>query len=192
MKVMIFNPQLFFNKHIVKISSHLFLIEAATKAYGNNVPAGTADVQCGGFFTDEATIQSPGYPGQYSTYLSCFWTFENECATGFTVTPISFDLEYQRKCNFDKLTFNIVGQKESKVFCGANDGSSTNDDDSSSEYYSSDYDNEWTENADIETGGMDLPFTLEGKQSQSLQRNGAFLSLKIAIPTMALGTRSTR
>jgi len=88
------------------ISSHLVLIAAAKKAYKKKVPAGTeafrtSDVQCGGFFTNEAetTIQSPGYPGEYGNNIRCFWTFENECATGFTITPMSFNLELHPKCH---------------------------------------------------------------------------------------------
>jgi hypothetical protein len=138
----LFNTQLYFNKHIVKISSQLVLIAAAKKSYKKKIPAGTeasrtAEVQCGGFFTNEAeaTIQSPGHPGEYANNLRCFWTFENECATSFTITPISFDVEPQFKCHYDKLTFNIIGQEETKVFCGAS-GYPTFDDEYYSEYYS--------------------------------------------------------
>ena len=66
-----------------------------------------------------ATITSPNFPAEYDNDISCLWTFENQCADSFTITPNFFSLEEDYYCGYDRLEFNAIGSGYSKVeFCG--------------------------------------------------------------------------
>ena len=65
------------------------------------------------------TLTSPNFPAEYDNFVSCLWTFENQCAHSFTITPSFFSLEEHDFCAYDRLEFNAIsGGLSNVVFCG--------------------------------------------------------------------------